>query len=179
MRIVALIGASGSGKSTVEAEIERLGYKRIISYTTREMRPGEENNVDYHFVSKEQFQSLIDNNVLLEHTEYNGNMYGAPKPVGAQRYVVVVEENGLDAFKSRYGSQVFSVLLDVAYDTALHRMANARGTEAAVDRLYNDREFYNGSKFADRIRNKVDYVADASKKPFDVALDILVKAMAK
>lgn len=173
MRIVALIGASGSGKSTVEAEIERLGYKRIISYTTREMRPGEENNVDYHFVSKEQFQSLIDNNVLLEHTEYNDNMYGAPKPVGAQRYVVVVEENGLDAFKSRYGSQVFSAMLDVDTDTAFERMSKTRGAEAAAERLSADKEV------ADRIRNKVDYVADASKKPFDVALDILVKAMAK
>lgn len=173
MRIVALIGASGSGKSTVEAEIEKLGYKRIISYTTREMRQGEENNVDYHFVNKEQFQSLIDNNVLLEHTEYNGNMYGAPKPVGAQRYVVVVEENGLDAFKSRYGSQVFSAMLDVGANTAFDRMAKTRGEDAAAERLSADKEV------ADRIRNKVDYVADASKKPFDVALDILVKAMAK
>lgn len=172
MRIVALIGTSGSGKSTVEAEIEKLGYKRIISYTTREMRHGEANNVDYHFVSKEQFQSLIDNNVLLEHTEYNGNMYGAPKPVGAQRFVVVVEENGLDAFKSRYGSQVFSAMLDVDADTAFDRMSKTRGAEYA-ERLSADKEV------ADRIRNKVDYVADASKKPFDVALDILVKAMAK
>ena len=51
MVIVVLMGRSGCGKSTNEKLLEELGYSRIISYTTRPMRAGEENHREYHFVS--------------------------------------------------------------------------------------------------------------------------------
>ena len=48
-KIFALIGRSGTGKSTIEKQLEKLGYTRIISNTTRPIRENEQNHKDYHF----------------------------------------------------------------------------------------------------------------------------------
>ena len=94
MNIICILGRSGSGKSTIEKAIEQLGYNRIISYTTREARGNEQNGKDYHFVTHDQFNGLIKKGILMEYAEYNGNFYGAPKPVGSINNVIVVERNG-------------------------------------------------------------------------------------
>lgn len=77
--LIVLIGASGTGKSSIEAEICRLtDYKKIISWTTRKPRPGEENDVDYHFTTKEAFLKAI--NEFAEYEEYSQNrFYGTMK----------------------------------------------------------------------------------------------------
>ena len=50
--------------------------KASISHTTRDRRPGEEDGVNYHFVSKEAFVSMLEQNAFLEHAEVFGNYYG-------------------------------------------------------------------------------------------------------
>lgn len=49
-----------------------------ISATTRGIRPSEANGIHFHFMEKEAFQELIENEALLEWAEYNGNLYGTP-----------------------------------------------------------------------------------------------------
>lgn len=75
--IIVLSGPSGVGKGTVIKELRsRREFGFSVSHTTRYMRPGEQNGVDYHFVTREQFQTLVDEGKMLEHAEYNGNCYG-------------------------------------------------------------------------------------------------------
>jgi len=76
--IIALVGASGTGKSSIERVLyEKYNFQKIISYTTREPRTGEENHKDYHFISKEEFQNMIDQGQLAEWDEYTGGrLYG-------------------------------------------------------------------------------------------------------
>lgn len=83
-KLFVISGPSGAGKSTV---ITRL-LKQLnnvyfsISATTREPRRGERDGIDYHFITREQFEQMIKNDELLEHAEYVGNYYGTPeKPV--------------------------------------------------------------------------------------------------
>ena len=55
--IIVLLGASGSGKSTIERELAtHHGFKKVISYTTRPIRNGEENGKDYYFTNNETFE---------------------------------------------------------------------------------------------------------------------------
>lgn len=152
MVIVALLGKSGSGKSTLERKFESLGFSRIISYTTREMREGEQNHRDYHFVSKEQFDNLVKSNIIIESVIYNNNFYGAPKPVGSDKYVVVLEPDGMAKFKQLYGNQVISVYLDTPDDTIDERLDIRNDTPDRESRKSED-----NLKFAD-IKSKVDLV---------------------
>ncbi len=74
-------GPSGVGKDTIlDAWMRRdPNVVRVIAYTTREPRPGEQDGVDYHFVSTTEFQDLIIQNAFLEYKEVHGNYYGTPR----------------------------------------------------------------------------------------------------
>ena len=69
---------SGAGKtSLVKALIESTpGLCVSVSHTTRPMRPGEQNGVNYHFVEAEEFHAMLDGAEFLEHAQVFGNLYG-------------------------------------------------------------------------------------------------------
>lgn len=70
-KLIILCGKSGSGKDAIMNKLIQKGFKSAVSYTTRPMRPNEKNHVDYHFVKRETFLKLLQNNGLVEHREYN------------------------------------------------------------------------------------------------------------
>ena len=79
--LIVLSGPSGVGKGTVRQAIFSQGEQSFmysISATTRQKRPGEVDGVDYFFRTKEEFERMIENDELLEYTEYVGNYYGTP-----------------------------------------------------------------------------------------------------
>ena len=69
---------SGAGKtSLVKALIDAMPQVRVsVSHTTRAMRPGEVDGVNYHFVDRQHFAELLEHNDFLEHAEVFGNLYG-------------------------------------------------------------------------------------------------------
>lgn len=69
---------SGAGKTSLVAEMLRQDSKLgvSVSHTTRPMRAGEEDGVNYHFVSREVFEAMIDRGDFLEHADVFGNYYG-------------------------------------------------------------------------------------------------------
>lgn len=79
--ILILSGPSGSGKSSIyKAAIGDLGgIEFSVSCTTRQPRPGEVDGVDYYFISREKFESLVEERAFAEHAEVHGNCYGTLK----------------------------------------------------------------------------------------------------
>ncbi|GAA5315211.1 MAG: guanylate kinase [Candidatus Pelagadaptatus aseana] len=69
---------SGAGKtSLVKALIDNLdGVQVSISHTTRAMRPGEADGINYHFTERETFLAMAKDNAFLEYAEVFGNLYG-------------------------------------------------------------------------------------------------------
>lgn len=69
---------SGAGKTTlVTALVEQIDTLRVsVSHTTRAMRPGEVDGINYHFTSREQFLKQVGEGDFLEHAEVFGNLYG-------------------------------------------------------------------------------------------------------
>lgn len=79
--LIVLSGPSGVGKGTVRKalfESEDTHFEYSVSMTTRAMREGEVEGVDYFFRSREEFETLITDGKMLEHAEYVGNYYGTP-----------------------------------------------------------------------------------------------------
>jgi guanylate kinase len=74
-------GPSGVGKDSVLDELERRGhvFHRVITATTRAARPGEREGVEYHFVSADEFDRLVDTDGFLEHAVVYGHRYGVPR----------------------------------------------------------------------------------------------------
>ncbi|CAM4221958.1 guanylate kinase [Lacicoccus alkaliphilus] len=94
--LIVLSGPSGVGKGTVRKAIfddPDTTFKYSISMTTRRQRDGEVDGVDYFFKTKEEFESLIEQDKFIEYAEYVGNYYGTPID-----YVVETMENGHDVF---------------------------------------------------------------------------------
>ena len=80
--IVALFGAAGAGKDTLQKEIVKQSpdlFQEIISSTTRPKREYEIDGKDYHFISELNHQQYLNNNDYLEHTEFRGWYYGTLK----------------------------------------------------------------------------------------------------
>jgi guanylate kinase len=80
-RLTVLSGPSGVGKGTVVAAVRQL-HPHVwvsVSCTTRPPRPGEQEGVEYHFVSRAEFEQMIEAGELLEYAEFAGNLYGTPR----------------------------------------------------------------------------------------------------
>jgi len=91
-RLFIYSGPSGVGKGTLLAPLIREGYVTLsVSATTRAPRAGERDGVEYHFVSREEFERMIAAGEMLEYTEYSGNYYGTPR-----RFVERALEDGLN-----------------------------------------------------------------------------------
>ncbi len=79
--LIVVSGPSGVGKGTVLKEFmndPELNLSYSVSMTTRGMRPGEQEGVNYYYVSREEFEKTIAEGGLLEWTEFVGNYYGTP-----------------------------------------------------------------------------------------------------
>lgn len=135
--LFVLSGPSGVGKGTVRQRLfERTNnLKYSISATTRAMRPGEKDGVDYFFKSKSEFKRLIDQNKLLEYAQYVNNYYGTPR-----KYVKETLASGHDVFleievqgalqvKQNFPQGVFIFLFPPSLEE-LKKRITSRGTES-------------------------------------------------
>ncbi|KRM23969.1 guanylate kinase [Latilactobacillus graminis DSM 20719] len=92
--LIVLSGPSGVGKGTVRQamlEDEFRDFHYSVSMTTRKPRPGEQDGVDYYFVSREEFEQEIANDGMLEYAQYVDNYYGTP-----MKYVNQTLDSGRD-----------------------------------------------------------------------------------
>lgn len=76
-RLLVLEGPSGVGKTeTMKVLIRNTPVVKPITCTTRDMRPGETNGIDYHFLTEQEFQEGVENGDFIETVVYAGNRYG-------------------------------------------------------------------------------------------------------
>lgn len=80
--LMVVSGPSGVGKGTLLKKIKNdpsLNLAYSISMTTRKPREGEQDGVDYYFVSRDQFEKAVEEGQMLEHAQFVDNCYGTPK----------------------------------------------------------------------------------------------------
>lgn len=117
--LIVLSGPSGCGKNTVcnALKKENKNIWESISMTSRDRRPGEKNNEDYYFVTKEEFEEKIKKNKMLEYASFAGNYYGTPKDAVQQKLdegkdvILVIEIQGALKIKEILPQSLFVFLL--------------------------------------------------------------------
>lgn len=93
--LIIVSGFSGAGKGTIMKKLmgDYDNYALSISATTRNPRPGEVDGREYFFKTVEEFENMIENDLLIEYAQYVGNYYGTPK-----EYVESMLDQGKDVF---------------------------------------------------------------------------------
>ncbi|MDD2448730.1 MAG: guanylate kinase [Sulfurimonas sp.] len=173
--VLVLSGPSGAGKSSlINAIINDIGdYYFSISTTTRPMRKGEEEGVHYYFVSKEEFQKDIEQDLFLEYALVHGNYYGTSlKPVKealSQGKLVIfdIDVQGNTAIKNRLGDITTSVFITPPSLSELKKRLVDRSTDS-------DEVIENRIKMAKReIQRTSEYDFVVINDDFDLAADVL------
>ncbi len=157
--MIIITGPSASGKTATCYYLQQhYGIKKVITHTTREMRAGEQNDVDYHFVSEEEFQRMIDNDEFVEHVCYNGHHYGTSRKEVRIDKCMAVETNGAMTYKSFHDPKIvlFRLLLDE--DTCKERMLSRGDDPKKVEsRIENDKEAFH---LTPEMEKQIDYNVD-------------------
>ena len=136
-RLIVVSGPSGVGKSTiVERVVDQSAVVFSVSATTRDPRPGEVSGEDYHFVSREVFEVMIDANEFLEWAEYNDNLYGTPRrPVldrvrGGADVLLEIEVQGARQVKATHPEAVAIFVAPPSMEVLEARLAARGDTDA-------------------------------------------------
>lgn len=135
--LIVFSGPAGSGKSTVLREYMsgRENCMFSVSATSRSPRAGEVDGVNYHFVTREQFEAMVANGDMLEHTEYCGNYYGTPlKPMlqalsEGKDVIFDIEVDGAFQVKKRYPEAVLIFTMPPSLEELRARLVG-RNTES-------------------------------------------------
>ncbi|MGL4404011.1 MAG: guanylate kinase [Fusobacteriaceae bacterium] len=129
-------GPSGAGKSTVCKLVRKmLGINLAVSATTRQPRTGEKDGVEYHFLSKEEFEKKIQENEFLEYANVHGNYYGTLKVEAETRVqrgenvILEIDVQGGIQVKKIY-PEVHMIFFKTPTPEDLERRLRGRGTEA-------------------------------------------------
>lgn len=142
INIIAFLGPSAVGKTTLR---EMLNLERIVTYTSRAMRDNEQDGIDYHFTTREHILSMYNNNLLLEYSEYNGNLYATA--LSSFNYAIetnqcvsiIVDKNGAEILKSKYNDRIMIIGVFAPFQECEERMLKRddQNTNARLN-SYND-----------------------------------------
>lgn len=145
--LVVVSGFSGAGKGTIMKQLLEEypdRYALSISATTRKPRPGECHGKEYFFVSKEEFEEMIDREALIEYAQYVGNYYGTPREYVYQQLemgkdvILEIEIQGALKVKEKYPQTLLLFISPPSAGELKNRLVN-RGTEdeATIDSRLN------------------------------------------
>ncbi len=140
---------SGAGKTTLSRAI-RDRFDDIlysVSYTTRGSRSGEQNGIDYYFISKGDFKKRIENNKWAEWAEVHGNFYGTSAEfldkglTSGHDILLEIDVQGTNQILKRYPESVTIFIMPPSLDTLRNRL-ESRGTDSteAIERRLKDAE---------------------------------------
>jgi len=145
--VLIVSGPSGSGKDTILKKVFEAmpEIKFSISSITRAMRPGEVEGEKYNFISREAFEKMLENDMMLEHNVFVGNYYGTPRgPVDSVlenggEIIIEVDVNGAENIRKKLSETVSIFIMPPSFEVLKNRLSG-RGTDSAenVEKRMNE-----------------------------------------
>lgn len=172
--ILTLTGPSASGKTTLVEQLTKKypdRVERIVTATSRPPRPGEVDGIDYHFLSREEFEKSIANQQFVEYAEFGGNLYGLRRSdveqalASSKICVLIVEQQGRKALKAMYGDEIHCVYMAISRRKARRRLNKRDGWQKAMARIKADKEngLYDSSSYDCVLVQELSYDEHISK----------------
>ena len=136
-KLIVISAPSGTGKTTV---VKRLLEKipniiASVSFTTRPMRENEREGIDYFFVDKRKFETMVGDNQFIEHATVFGNYYGTQKQSlssnlkKGKNVILEIDWQGALQVKEKMPSCIMIFLIPPSKQVLLSRLKN-RGTDS-------------------------------------------------
>jgi len=159
---IVIAGRTASGKTTLkDALCKQWNLKPEISYTSRHIREGEVDGIDYNFISKTEFEKLIADGKMLQYDYFNGNYYGTTLEEFNTSDVMISTPQGIKN-ASRVRSVMFIIYVDAPHNLILDRLAKRHGIKSKAD-MAQIHERIN----ADNLQfNEFEFT-----KPYDIQVD--------
>lgn len=143
-RVFVITGPSGVGKGTLIRDLRGRvpGLELSVSATTRDPRQGEEDSVDYHFLSGEDFAERAEAGDFLEHATFSGNRYGTLRSEiertlkAGSSVVLEIEVQGARQVRAAMGEEAVLIFIAPPDPAVLRERLSGRGTdsEEAIER---------------------------------------------
>ncbi|MGB9715621.1 MAG: guanylate kinase [Thermodesulfovibrionales bacterium] len=123
-------GPSGAGKTTLYKEVASSlpNLRHSVSYTTRRPRPGEVNDRDYTFISREEFSEMIESGEFAEWAEIHGEFYGTSKKRledimnSGIDVILDIDVRGASQLKEKYHGGVYIFVLPPSIEVLKERL---------------------------------------------------------
>jgi guanylate kinase len=182
--LIVFSGPSGAGKDAVLSRLKAIKFpiEHITTTTTRTIRPREREGIDYNFVSREQFQKMIDEHELLEWANVYGNFYGVHKQAVRKALgegkdtIIKIDVQGAATIKKIVPQAVFIFLITKTRQELIDRLTR-RKTESEENlklRIATAEEemktigmfdyvAVNGHKCIDRVVDEIKAIITAEK----------------
>ena len=178
-KFIIISGPSGVGKGTIcDVLLKELNAWFSVSMTTRGIREGEVDGVNYYFISKDEFRKRIDEGKLLEYNIYNDNYYGTPKDKVLEKMeegtnvILEIDVNGARNIKNIFPDALLIYIAPPSIEILRERLIS-RGTEDLET-------IENRLKIADNELKQIDFydyvvVNDNLDKAIDEVRNIILK----
>ena len=160
-KLFIVSGPSGSGKTCLIDDVlsKSDDFVRSVSVTTRPIRKGETCGSHYHFVTGEEFNRLIEKDMLLEWAPYSGYLYGTPKKFVEQKLkqgknvILVIEVKGAMQVKKKTEDAFLIFITTSSYDELEERIKkrNTESPEEVKKRLETAKKELDYMKYYDCI----------------------------
>jgi guanylate kinase len=136
--LIIITAASGAGKTSLVNALlaQDTQVRKSVSHTTRQPRPGEQDGLDYHFVSESQFLDILNTGGFLESADVHGAKYGSSQSAvdnalhNGIDIILEIDWQGAEQVRRIYPEATSIFIIPPSIETLQHRL-NSRGQDSA------------------------------------------------
>lgn len=129
-----IVGKTASGKDYLKNRLKQRGLKASVNCTTRPVRDDEQDGVDYHFLTDEEFKEGIKQDLFIEYEKFNNWYYGTPVDEFEKSDVMIMNVNGVNQLSPNIRQQCMVIFLDIDAETRKMRLNEREDSNDSIER---------------------------------------------